>query len=47
MQDDTLVKIKSTARYPVDAKDFKLFNKRVPAKLKEILDDGYKLVIFR
>ncbi|KAK9802663.1 hypothetical protein WJX73_002423 [Symbiochloris irregularis] len=44
--DDTLVKLKSSSNWPVDANDFKLFNKRVPAKLKEILDEGYKIVIF-
>ncbi|GMH35945.1 hypothetical protein BSKO_03813 [Bryopsis sp. KO-2023] len=44
--DDTLVKVKSTSKFPKDANDWKFFNKTVPEKLKELVEDGYKLVVF-
>lgn len=47
LQDDTLVKLKSSARFPTTAEDFKLFNKKVPEVLQDFASEGYRLIIFR
>ena len=47
MQDDTIVKLKSTQRFPTSAEDFKLFNKKVPQVLQDIAAEGHTIVIFR
>lgn len=41
------MKLKSRSRVPVDADDFKLFNKKVPQVLQGLAEEGYRLVIFR
>lgn len=46
-QDDTLVIKKSRSRFPVDANDWKPFNKKVYNIIKEFQADGYKIVVFR
>ena len=46
-QDDTLVIKKSRSRFPVDANDWKPFNKKVYSIIKEFQADGYKIVVFR
>ena len=47
LQDGTLALQKSTLQVPKDADDWVLYNKSVPAKLKELEDQGFKIVIFR
>jgi bifunctional polynucleotide phosphatase/kinase len=43
--DDTLIKVKSTSRhYPLNSDDWRLFDESVPAKLKELHDQGFCLV---
>ena len=49
-QDGTLVHLKSSQdpqRGPLDAEDYKFYNDTVIQKVKELHDEGYKLVIFR
>ena len=46
-QDDTLVIKKSRSRFPVDANDWKPYNKKVYAIIKGFQADGYKVVVFR
>jgi len=45
-QDSTLVVRKSNSQFARDAADWRWFNKSVPKKLIELLEDEYKLVIF-
>jgi bifunctional polynucleotide phosphatase/kinase len=44
--DDTLIRVKSGAKFPKDSNDWVFWHEKVPLKLKELADDGYKLVIF-
>ena len=44
--DSTLVEPKSGAKFPKDAEDWKWWNPVVPKKMKELYDEGYKMVIF-
>jgi|JI61114C2RNA_FD_contig_81_83830_length_1088_multi_3_in_0_out_0_2 bifunctional polynucleotide phosphatase/kinase len=44
--DDTLIKVKSGAKFPKDANDWLFWDKSVPDKLRELDKDGFKLVIF-
>ncbi|KAK2078440.1 hypothetical protein QBZ16_003280 [Prototheca wickerhamii] len=44
--DGTLVHVKSKARFAVDADDWKFFNKHVPSKIQELVEDGFQIVIF-
>lgn len=44
--DDTLIKTKSGDKFPKDAKDWIFWDSKVPGKLKEWHDKGYKVVIF-
>jgi bifunctional polynucleotide phosphatase/kinase len=45
-QDSTLVNRKSNAAFARDASDWKWWNKSTPQKLAELVEDGYKIVIF-
>ena len=47
MQDGTLALQKSTLQFPKDADDWQLYNKTVPEKMKELKEQGFKIVIFR
>ncbi|KAF6255002.1 polynucleotide kinase 3 phosphatase-domain-containing protein [Scenedesmus sp. NREL 46B-D3] len=44
--DGTLVEVKSGAQFPKHAGDWRWFNKKVPEKLAEFSEQGYKLVLF-
>ncbi|WIA43820.1 hypothetical protein OEZ86_010236 [Tetradesmus obliquus] len=44
--DGTLVEVKSGAQFPKHAGDWRWFNKKVPAKLAEFAEEGYKIVLF-
>ncbi|GBF92780.1 bifunctional polynucleotide phosphatase kinase [Raphidocelis subcapitata] len=44
--DGTLVNVKSGAKWPKSADDWKPFNKHVAKKLQELSEEGYKIVIF-
>lgn len=44
--DSTLIEPKSGAKFPKDANDWKWWNPVVPKKMKELYDEGYRLVIF-
>lgn len=44
--DGTLVNTKSGAQFPKGADDWKLFNKKVVTKIRELAEGGYKIVIF-
>jgi bifunctional polynucleotide phosphatase/kinase len=44
--DDTIITRKSGAKFPKDAYDWLLLNDKVGPKIKELSDDGYKIVIF-
>jgi len=46
-QDDTLVKVKSGKKWPTAPTDYEAWHpSAVVSKLKELVSDGYKLVIF-
>jgi bifunctional polynucleotide phosphatase/kinase len=44
--DDTVITRKSGAKFPKDADDWILLNGKVAPKIKELYNDGYKIVIF-
>lgn len=44
--DDTLIKVKSGAKFPKNADDWLFWHASVPDKLRELAKEGYKLVIF-
>lgn len=44
--DDTLIKTKSGAKFAKDEKDWVFWHDKVPSKVKEWYDKGYKIVIF-
>lgn len=44
--DDTLIRVKSGAKFPKNADDWLFWDDKVPEKLRELSKDGYKLVIF-
>jgi bifunctional polynucleotide phosphatase/kinase len=44
--DDTIITRKSGAKFPKDANDWLILNDKVSPKIKELYDDGYKIVIF-
>jgi len=44
--DGTLINTKGTAEFPRDENDWKPFNKKVAAKLKELSAGGYAVVVF-
>ncbi|KXZ54289.1 hypothetical protein GPECTOR_5g376 [Gonium pectorale] len=44
--DGTMVNVKSTAKWPKDAHDYKWWNKHTIAKIKSYHDEGYKVVVF-
>ena len=44
--DSTLVEPKSGAKFPKDADDWKYWHESVPKKLKQLYEEGYKVVIF-
>ncbi len=44
--DDTIITRKSGAKFPKDADDWLFLNNKVVPKIKELADDGYKIVIF-
>ena len=44
--DDTIITRKSGAKFPKDADDWILLNDKVAPKIKELYNDGYKIVIF-
>jgi len=47
LQDGTLALQKTSLVVPKDSDDWILFNNTVPAKMKEVEEQGYKIVIFR
>ncbi|OQS02087.1 bifunctional polynucleotide phosphatase/kinase [Thraustotheca clavata] len=44
--DSTLIATKSGKTFAVDDKDWKLWHENVPAKLKELLEDDYEIIVF-
>ena len=44
--DDTLIKVKSGAKFPKDAKDWLFWHSKVVPKIQEWAAKGYKIVIF-
>lgn len=44
--DDTIITRKSGAKFPKDAYDWLFLNDKVSPKIKELSNDGYKIVIF-
>lgn len=44
--DCTLINTKSGAKFAKNAEDWVYWDKSVPAKLKALAEDGYKIVIF-
>ncbi|CAG8767395.1 10364_t:CDS:2, partial [Funneliformis caledonium] len=43
--DDTLITINGSHKYPKDENDWKWWSKIVPKKIKQIYEEGYKVVI--
>jgi len=44
--DDTIITRKSGDKFPKDSDDWILLNDKVAPKIKELYNDGYKIVIF-
>lgn len=44
--DCTLINTKSGAKFAKNAGDWVYWDEKVPAKLRELYNDGYKIVIF-
>lgn len=44
--DDTIITRKSGAKFPKDADDWLFLNDKVSPKIKQLYNDGFKIVIF-
>jgi len=44
--DDTLIKVKGKLKFPKDENDWQFLFSSTPNKLKKLVDDGYRIVIF-
>lgn len=44
--DDTLIRVKSGAKFAKNAEDWIFWHQSVPKKMKELEKDGFKIVIF-
>jgi len=44
--DDTIITRKSGAKFPKNADDWLFLNDKVVPKIKELAEEGYKIVIF-
>lgn len=47
LQDGTLLTTRSGARFAQGAGDWKFLTPQVPAMLQQLVQDGYRIVVFR